>query len=270
MYTEYQPSKLLAPYIDKYWEFQGKPERGSHIHILPDGCTDFIFTLGEVANATDNSLIMQPYRSFFVGPMSQYSELVAYTDTVHMMGVRFHTCGLFRFMKLPLHELTDQRIDCQGLATIFDPFFTERLCEQPNLQSRIKLIEELFIKTLHKDFSANDQVCFAVRQIQLYQGKRPIGQLTKDICLCQRQLERKFKQFTGFSPKEYSRIVKFRHAVDLLRTSATDNLFSIAMEAGYYDVPHFTKEIKSLSGSTPRSFLSLPPEQDGTLTYIQP
>ena len=68
MYTEYQPSHLLVPYIDNYWEFKGNPEYGMRIHILPDGCTDFIFTLGEVANAVEEgSLIMQPYRSYFVG-----------------------------------------------------------------------------------------------------------------------------------------------------------------------------------------------------------
>ena len=65
MYTEYQPSHLLVPYIDSYWEFKGNPDYGMRIHILPDGCTDFIFTLGEVANAVEEgSLIMQPYRTY--------------------------------------------------------------------------------------------------------------------------------------------------------------------------------------------------------------
>lgn len=50
MYTEYQPSRLLAPYIDNYWEFKGTPEYDMRIHILPDGCTDFIFTLGEAVS----------------------------------------------------------------------------------------------------------------------------------------------------------------------------------------------------------------------------
>lgn len=77
MYNEYQPSLLLAPYIDKYWEFKGNPDYGMKINILPDGCTDFIFTLGEVADiAEQESLIMQPYRSYFVGPMSRYSTLI--------------------------------------------------------------------------------------------------------------------------------------------------------------------------------------------------
>lgn len=269
MYTEYQPSPKLASYIDKYWEFKGKPERGMHIRILPDGCSDFIFTLGEVANPTDNSMIMQPYRSFFVGPMNKYSELVTYADTVHMLGIRFHACGLFRFMNLPLHELTNQRLNCNDLTTIFDPFFTERLCEQPNLQSRINLIEELFIKKLSQDFHPDRQVSFAVSQINQNQGKLSIQNLSEDVCLCQRQLERKFKQFTGYSPKEYSRIVKFKHAVDLLRVNTSGDLFSIAVQTGYYDLPHFTKEIKALSGNTPHSFLSLTSPQEITLTYLE-
>lgn len=36
MYNEYQPSLLLAPYIDKYWEFKGNPDYGMKINILPD------------------------------------------------------------------------------------------------------------------------------------------------------------------------------------------------------------------------------------------
>lgn len=93
MYNEYQPSLLLAPYIDKYWEFKGNPDYGMKINILPDGCTDFIFTLGEVADiAEQESLIMQPYRSYFVGPMSRYSTLITYAKSIHMFGIRFLPC----------------------------------------------------------------------------------------------------------------------------------------------------------------------------------
>lgn len=94
MYNEYQPSLLLAPYIDKYWEFKGNPDYGMKINILPDGCTDFIFTLGEVADiAEQESLIMQPYRSYFVGPMSRYSTLITYAwDNTEGLVV-IHSCA---------------------------------------------------------------------------------------------------------------------------------------------------------------------------------
>ena len=75
MYTEYQPSHLLAPYIDNYWEFKGNPEYGMRIHILPDGCTDFIFTLGEVADTVEEeSLIMHDeiFRTDYIFRIGSY------------------------------------------------------------------------------------------------------------------------------------------------------------------------------------------------------
>lgn len=127
MYNEYQPSLLLAPYIDKYWEFKGNPDYGMKINILPDGCTDFIFTLGEVADiAEQESLIMQPYRSYFVGPMSRYSTLITYAKSIHMFGIRFLPCGLFRFMQLPLEELGNQRISTFESGGIFNDSLAER------------------------------------------------------------------------------------------------------------------------------------------------
>ncbi|MFR1082633.1 MAG: hypothetical protein ACLSFW_06950 [Bacteroides cellulosilyticus] len=44
----------------------------------------------------------------------------------------------------------------------------------------------------------------------------------------------------------------------------------LLIHAGYYDVPHLSREIKRLSGNTPYSFLSIPlTEEDVTLTYVE-
>ena len=76
MYQEYPPCQLLAPYIDKYWEFKGETEYDMHYKILPDGCTDFIFSIEEPSQPLNGEILMQPYRFYFVGPMRVYSELV--------------------------------------------------------------------------------------------------------------------------------------------------------------------------------------------------
>lgn len=119
MYKEYHPSPLLSPYIDKYWEFKGQPGYGMHINILPDGCTDFIFTLGEAPKAVHDSLVMQPYHAYFIGAMTKYSELVTHTVTIHMLGIRFLPCGILRFMDLPLQELTNLRLNADELTSLF-------------------------------------------------------------------------------------------------------------------------------------------------------
>lgn len=272
MYTEYHPSPLLAPYIDNYWEFKGNPEYGMRIHILPDGCTDFIFTLGEVSAPVEEneSLIMQPYRSYFVGPMTKYSELVTYSESVHMFGIRFRPCGLSCFARLPLHEFVNSRISTVEMGAVFDDTFGERLCEQKHTSGRILVAEEYLLAYLaHHYQSADSHVVMAVEMINRSGGRRPVCSLMDEVCLCQRHFERKFKHHTGFTPKEYSRIVKFKNAVELLRNAVSPNMLTTAINAGYYDLSHFSKEIKSLSGNTPTAFLSLAVPEDTTLTYIE-
>ena len=61
---------------------------------------------------------------------------------------------------------------------------------------------------------------FAIQQINRCKGDLSLLRLAEETCLCQRHFERKFKQHTGLTPKEYSRIMKFKHAVDLLRSTS--------------------------------------------------
>ena len=63
MYTEYQPSHLLAPYIDNYWEFKGNPEYGMRIHILPDGCTCLLYTSNQGLDPEQGITGITYYRS---------------------------------------------------------------------------------------------------------------------------------------------------------------------------------------------------------------
>ena len=75
MYTEYQPCGLLSAYIDKYWVFKGKTELGTYFKILPDGCCDFIFSIGDTAQCVGtNQPVMQPYRCYFLGIGHEHAE----------------------------------------------------------------------------------------------------------------------------------------------------------------------------------------------------
>lgn len=269
MYKDYSPSPLLSPYIDKYWEFKGDVYKGMHFNILPDGCTDFIFTLGEVANACGEALVMHPYRSYFVGAMTRFSKLVANADTIHMFGIRFRACGVCCFAKLPLPELADMRVHTSDLDTIFNDNIADILCEKETIREKIEFIDGYLLNHLyHSQYDIDKGIVYAVNQINKYNGQQSIRTLIDEVNISQRHFERKFKWFTGFTPKEYSRIKQFQNAVELLRNSDFDNLLSVAVSAGYYDVSHLSREVKRMSGNTPVSFVSAPQPKDVTLTYV--
>jgi len=171
-------------------------------------------------------------------------------------------------MGLPLDELVNQRCKASDLTNIFNDTFIERLSNQHNTQSMVQITEEFLIKYLYcRNQKIDTKILFAVDQINRNKGVLSIRSLIADVCLCQRHFERKFKTYTGYSPKEYSRIVKFWNAIDILRNTSYDNLLSTAVLAGYYDVPHLSREIKRLSGNTPSSFLMLPSKIDTRIYF---
>lgn len=150
MYHEFTPCAALVPFIDKFWVFKGFTDIGTRFKILADGCTDFIFSIGNMTVPTDeHSMIMQPYRSYFVGPMRVYSDLTATTNTLHMLGVRFHPCGLAAFTNEPLGQFADLRIQSSDINLLFDNAFAEMLCEQPDDSVRIRIIEGYLIRLPH-------------------------------------------------------------------------------------------------------------------------
>lgn len=271
IYKEHAPCRQLLPYVDKYWEFKGCVSEGMRFNILPDGCTDFIFTLEEGMNASGSGVQVQPYRAYFVGAMTKYSELVASSGRISMLGIRFRPCGVLRFVRLPLQELTDLRVEAGSLTSVFSDALTDILCEKKTVAERIEFIENYLLHRMCRiSYEPDPCILHAVQQIDNRQGRESVSALAGRLTLSQRHFERKFKAFTGYTPKEYSRIRQFHRAVELLANPAYEDLLSVAVCAGYYDVPHLSREVKRMSGNTPASFLTVSHSGETALTYVTP
>ena len=70
-----------------------------------------------------------------------------------------------------------------------------------------------------------------------------------------RQFQREFKKVTGFSPKEFSSIVRVNSlTTELVKENVS--LRDIFFDFGFYDQAHFNREFKKITGSNPSSFES--------------
>jgi hypothetical protein len=95
--------------------------------------------------------------------MNTHTELVALADNVHIFGIRFLPCGLYRLMGLPLDELVNHKCKASDLTNVFDDSFIERLCNQQDSENLIGIIDEFLIKYLSKhDQKIDRKILFAV------------------------------------------------------------------------------------------------------------
>lgn len=60
----------------------------------------------------------------------------------------------------------------------------------------------------------------------------------------------------GVTPVEYRRITRFRDAVSAIRSATRRSLCGIALDVGYSDQAHFTREFRAFAGMTPARYRS--------------
>ncbi len=71
-------------------------------------------------------------------------------------------------------------------------------------------------------------------------------------------LERYFKKDTGLSPKRFQSLRRCKRAVQEICLSRSTDWLQYVSEYGYFDQPHFIKEIKKYTGVTPAQLLEVP------------
>lgn len=87
-----------------------------------------------------------------------------------------------------------------------------------------------------------------------------------------RQLQRKFSQQLGMTPKRYCRILRVKRASLLLLKDYNCQLLlkDLAYSLNYYDQSHFLKDFRTVAGVSPSHFrhLSLPYRHEDHETYL--
>jgi AraC-like DNA-binding protein len=84
---------------------------------------------------------------------------------------------------------------------------------------------------------------------------RQIAAISRTLSISERQLERRFRDRVGMSPKRFASLRRFERAVQIAASSRS--LTRAAMEAGYYDQPHFNRDFRRFAGMTPRAWLQM-------------
>ncbi|MGE3545428.1 MAG: helix-turn-helix domain-containing protein [Kofleriaceae bacterium] len=82
-----------------------------------------------------------------------------------------------------------------------------------------------------------------------------VARVARTLGLSERQLERRFRDRVGMSPKRFVSLRRFERAVELAISSRS--LTRAAVEAGYYDQPHFNREFRRFTGMTPSAWLRM-------------
>jgi AraC-like DNA-binding protein len=264
-FTTQRPCEELSDYIRFFWMLDVTVDSSTpFVHrALPDNCLELIFYCrGKFSIMSSRGDEGHTFRSGVFGHAQEFRQFRTYNDFT-LFGVYLYPYSFKTFFNLPAHELTNQIVDIETLWGAEGINLEEKIILAENNAIRVSIFSDFLIQRLRKIPNHETPFITAINKIVNHNRIQSIPTLADDCNLSRRQFERKFREFSGFSPKDFLRLVRFRSAVSE-STSRNKSLVQIANDCGYYDQSHFTREFKNFSGYTPKEFFIHCPEETDT------
>ncbi|WP_194774588.1 AraC family transcriptional regulator [Pararhodonellum marinum] len=257
-YQTFAPHSDLDTIVKCYWTLEVPEQKEVQRQlILPDGCVDMCFTLGDDIKRyiSETDYIIQP-RHMLLGQITEQFYIEP-TGHVNTFAIRFYPYGFANFIDRPLNELGNQETP---ISELFDPEKSEKLSleiiQAKTTHERINSIESFLFERLREKATINKIVKSTVDAMYLSNGSKPLNIILKNDLTKRRQLERNFTKQIGLSPKQLSKVIRLQATLQMLLNKNTRKLTDVAYENEYYDQAHFIKDFKEFTGITPKDFLT--------------
>jgi AraC-like DNA-binding protein len=257
---EYAVHPELAPFVRCIWslESRGRVRGDARERILPDSCVELVFHFHDPFRtyfATGESGL-QP-GSFVVGQMRRFIE-IAPEGRAGFVAVRFLARGAYLFFQRPLREVAGGVVDLEDLWPAHAREWTERIALAGDMSARVRFIEQALLSLLRRQGRTQPAVDRALQLIEGSRGQLRVDRLADEIGVSTRHLTRQFQAAVGLSPKEFSRVSRFLHAIELLTAGRHAAMADIALDCGYCDQSHFIHDFQELAGMSPGELAAFP------------
>jgi len=255
------PSPELRPFIDRLWGWESNSQELVHLPtLLPGTGAELYFHYGKAFQiiAPGNSTYTVNLGHLFCVRNTPIN--LSPTSEVGFIAVRFRIGMLQRFTNIPARELADCQLSVEDIWGVSGAKLIWKLSYAVDQQERISLIQFFLIKLL-KPESSDLLVEQGMGTLYRKCSALSINNLATSLNLGRRQLERRWKTFSGQSPSESKSLCRFQQTVRGLMLEPLDNKADRALASGYYDQAHFNNDFRRRVGLAPQQYLRVAREK---------
>lgn len=252
-----QPSQQLSQLVKYYLYIESTTKGLKKLRLFPDGNTGIVFSFkNRMISRVEglNPVEYLPY-SLIYGQLSSYRDVFCIGET-HLLVIVFHPHGLNQLLGIPANELINQVIDLKDLFRSDGETAANELYDCHDMRDGIKIIESFLLKISRRNiFKVQPVVHATIDQIINCQGLITVDQLADYTGYNRKNIERKFMETIGISPKRFAGIIKLNVYLKKLSNHQDHKLSALAYDSGYYDHSHAFKEFKKITGVSPLQYI---------------
>lgn len=256
-YYTIPPPKPLSDYIRFFWVLECDVPPGENFiyRSMADGCAEMLFHYnGQFDEVIKDEKTEKSFLSGIHGQTKQYRRFII-NRSFGMFGVYLYPYALPALFHVPAYEVSNEMPDLVEFLGQEGKNLEEQMMMAGNNGERVNILSEYFSLKLQKIKVGHNHLNSIIKTIIQRKGQINVQQLAADSFLSIRQFERRFKEFSGFTPKLYTRLIRFQSVFNELDPRKV-NFSQLAYQCGYYDQSHFIQEFREFSGYNPKEFFS--------------
>ncbi len=244
----------LAGLVESVWYFEGSTTFPRE-RVFPNGMFELIVHFGEPYRVVEGEWTGRCSTACIGGLETSSWVVEAPASASPVLGIRLHPAGAFALLANPLSEVAGLTVDLQDLAGGAASELIERCHGAASGEERLRRAVDWVTGRVARSPGVDPAVAWVAGQIERREGAVSISELRERAGFSKTRLATAFRAQIGVAPKQYARILRFRHALALVN-AGEGLLADVALAAGYYDQPHMNAEFRELSGFSPREFLA--------------
>lgn len=236
---------------------------------LPDGTLDLVFNLGGAVLLSRDEVNYEKMPLAAVTGLYPDRSFIKYTKDIHLAGAVFQPGAAHLFIREILTQFRASTIDA-GLIfgnSVYQLF--ERLKETLGEPEKHRLMEHFLMQGLqrNKEQGYFDRISSAIQQIHIFRGNLDVNFLSDHSYMSERNFRRKFNEYVGMNPKQYTDIVRLKEFIKVHETSG-NNYNSHLISSGFNDQAHFNKNFRRIVGTNPGTYFRLLKEIDRGFIHL--
>ena len=242
-YVEHPPVAALADSVRTVWVQTAGDAPYVQRH-LPAGGVELHWPLGG--------------RPHLLGPLTGPLVESIPAGTV-MVGVRFHPSAA-TLTATSLDDLVDQRVAVDDLGYRWVERVGEAMLLEPTPEAALQLLQRVLLR--HPPATPRAPLVDEVVRRLMPWTPVEVATVADEVGLSVSQLRRRCTQALGIGPKALQRTLRFQGFLALAQAGATatgsrgaDGMAGLAVDVGYADQAHLSREVRRLTGLTPTELL---------------
>lgn len=257
LYQEFNPSPALKPYIDCFWTNTGSlPDPSQPFRCIPNGRLDIVISTSAAPTWVQRSENWEQMPNAFITGIWTEPAVMKW-DYLSWFGIRLKPEMFVHLFQQPMREMENVTLDIRVVLGAEVDKLASQMAEASDHQQRISMAEAFITRELTKrQLPQSTYLSEAMRLIRKHSGQVSTGELSRQVFVGERQLQRAFREYFGASPKTYGRIARFNYANQLVMTHPNSSWVEVSYTCGYADQAHFIRDCKAFAGEVPTTLFA--------------